>query len=197
MAYFVPFHLSHFFNFTLPLPLCYSLNLTKKLWNERYDITWHYFRHCFSFSCFVFDLTLIRKSLRLNCYLFLHNFLTKITNSFLVTVIKQQIQKKLPYFLSIMSCSINKLKSDLLFNYYPASYSKTTLNIWPNMTASGNDWGIPFAKMLGICQWTGFNEFVNVHSNLQTFDMLPIVNRCSFYMEDAYEFLNEKLIIFL
>ena len=32
--------------------------------------TWYYFRLCFSFSCFVFDLTLIKKSHTLNCYLF-------------------------------------------------------------------------------------------------------------------------------
>ena len=30
-----PIQLSHFVNFTLSLPLSYSLNLTKKLWNER------------------------------------------------------------------------------------------------------------------------------------------------------------------
>ena len=84
--------------------------------------TWYYFRLRFSFSCFVFDLTLIRKSHTLNCYLFLHNFLlkTKITNSFLVTVIVQFTAKmtnleKAIYFLSIRSCSINRLKSHWLF----------------------------------------------------------------------------------
>ena len=53
--------------------------------------TWYYFRLCFSFSCFVFDLTLIKKSHTLKCYSFLHKFLlkTKITNSLLVTVIAQ------------------------------------------------------------------------------------------------------------
>ena len=53
--------------------------------------TWYYFGLCFSFSCFFFDLTLIKKSHTLNCYLFLHNFLLKekITNSLLVTVIAQ------------------------------------------------------------------------------------------------------------
>ena len=53
--------------------------------------TWYFFRLCFSFSCFVFHLTLIKKSHTLNCYSFLHKFLlkTKITNSLLVTVIAQ------------------------------------------------------------------------------------------------------------
>ena len=80
--------------------------------------TWYYFRLRFSFSCFVFDLALIRKSHTLNCcYLFLHNFLlkTKITNSLLVTVIVQFTAKmtnleKAIYFLSIRSCSINRLR---------------------------------------------------------------------------------------
>ena len=86
--------------------------------------TWYYFRLRFSFSCFVFDLTLIRKSHTLNCYLFLHNFLlkTKITNSFLVTVIVQFTTKtinseKATLLLSIMFCSINKQKSHLLFTF--------------------------------------------------------------------------------
>ena len=86
--------------------------------------TWYYFRLCFSFSCSGYDLTLPRKSNTLNCYSFLHKFLlkTKITNSLLVTVIAQFTAKttnseKAIYFLSIMSFSINKLKSHLLFTY--------------------------------------------------------------------------------
>ena len=36
MAFFTPFnYLSHFVNFSLTLPLCYSLDFTKKLQNER------------------------------------------------------------------------------------------------------------------------------------------------------------------
>ena len=52
---------------------------------------WYYFRLCFSFSCFLFNLTLIKKGHTLNCYSFLHKFLlkTKNTNSLLVTVIAQ------------------------------------------------------------------------------------------------------------
>ena len=84
--------------------------------------TSYYFRLCFGFSCFIFDLTLIKKNHTLNCHSFLHKFLlkTKITNSMLVTVIAQFTAKttnseKAIYFLSIMCCSINKLKSHLLF----------------------------------------------------------------------------------
>ena len=86
--------------------------------------TWYYFRFCFSFSCSVFDLTLIKNSHTLNCYSFLHKFLlkTKITNSFLVTVIVQFTTKtinseKATLLLSIMFCSINKQKSHLLFTF--------------------------------------------------------------------------------
>ena len=68
---------------------------------------------------------------------------------------------------------------------------------WSHFKLNINDWLIPFAKILRICQCIGFNEFVNVHSKLQNFDLLPLVHSCSFYMEDAYGFLNEKLIIFL
>ena len=84
--------------------------------------TWYYLRLCFSFISFVFDLTLIKRSHTLNCYSFLHNFLlkTKITISLLVTVIAQFSGRKTNlekgiYFLSIMSFSINKLKSYLFF----------------------------------------------------------------------------------
>ena len=83
---------------------------------------WYYFRLCFSFISFVFDLTLIKRSHTLNCYSFLHKFLlkTKITISLLVTVIAQFPGRKTNsekgiYFLSIMSFSINKLKSYLFF----------------------------------------------------------------------------------
>ena len=70
-----------------------------------------YFRLCFSFSCSDYDLTLIKKSHTLNFYsLFLlmvagvAQFTAKTTNS-----------KKDIYFLSLISCSINKLKSYILF----------------------------------------------------------------------------------
>ena len=84
--------------------------------------TWYYLRLCLSFISFVFDLTLIKRSHTLNCYSFLHKFLlkTKITISLLVTVIAQFPGRKTNsekgiYFLSIMSFSINKLKSYLFF----------------------------------------------------------------------------------
>ena len=70
-----------------------------------------YFRLCFSFSCSDYDLTLIKKSHALNFYsLFLllvagvTQFTAKTTNS-----------EKVIYFLSLISCSINKLKSHILF----------------------------------------------------------------------------------
>ena len=70
-----------------------------------------YFRLCFSFSCYGYDLTLIKKSLTLNFYSFL---------LLLVTVVAQFTAKttnseKAIYFLSLISCSINKLKSHILF----------------------------------------------------------------------------------
>ena len=37
MAFFTPFNSSQFVNFTLSLPMCYSLNFTKKLENEKFD----------------------------------------------------------------------------------------------------------------------------------------------------------------
>ena len=53
--------------------------------------TLYFFRLCFNCSCFVFDLTLIKKNHTLNCYSFLHKLLlkTNITNLLLVTVITQ------------------------------------------------------------------------------------------------------------
>ena len=37
MAFFNPFNSPQFVNFTLSLPMCYSLNFTKKLENEKFD----------------------------------------------------------------------------------------------------------------------------------------------------------------
>ena len=81
-----------------------------------------YFRLCFSFSCSGYDLTLIKKSHTRNCYLFSQKFLlkTKTYKLLLVTVVAQFTAKtanseKAIYFLSLMSCSINKLKSHMLF----------------------------------------------------------------------------------
>ena len=76
---------------------------------------------CFSFSCSGFDLALIKRSHTLNCYQFLQKLLlkTKLTNSFLVIVVAQFTAKTINseeafYFLSFKSCSINKLKSQML-----------------------------------------------------------------------------------
>ena len=70
-----------------------------------------YFRLCFSFTCSDYDLKLIKKSDALNFYsLFLMvvagvtQFTAKTTNS-----------EKDIYFLSLISCSINKLKSHILW----------------------------------------------------------------------------------
>ena len=84
-----------------------------------------YFRLCFSFSCSGYDLTLIKKSHTLNLYSFLLKFLFKnktLQTCLLVTAVGQFIAKttkanseKAFYFLSLMSCSINKLKSHMFF----------------------------------------------------------------------------------
>ena len=75
-----------------------------------------YFRICFNFSCFGYDLTLIKKSNTLNFYSFLQKLLlkTKLTNLLLVPIVGQFTAKttnseKAIYFLSLMSCSINKV----------------------------------------------------------------------------------------
>ena len=83
--------------------------------------TWYYFRLCFSFSCSGYDLTLIKKSHTRNCYLFSQKFLlkTKTYKLLLVTVVAQFTAKtanseKAIYFLSLISCSINKLVSNII-----------------------------------------------------------------------------------
>ena len=127
LAALPPFYLilCTFFIYSLPLPkwcTCSMARMGGVLWCVLPALrTWYYFRLCFSFSCFVFDLTLIKKSLTLNFYSFLHKFLLKIkiTNSLLVTVIaeftvKTTNSEKAICFLSLMSCSINKIKSHLL-----------------------------------------------------------------------------------
>ena len=95
--------------------------------------TWYYFRLCFSFSCSGYDLTLIKKSHTRNCYLFSQKFLlkTKTYKLLLVTVVAQFTAKtanseKAIYFLSLTSCSINKLKSQMLFTYKNFMFSDFT-----------------------------------------------------------------------
>ena len=85
--------------------------------------TWYYFRLCLSFSCFGYDLTVIKRSHIINCHLFLQkSYLNKnkFTNLLLVTVVAQFTAKttnseKAIYFLSFMSYSINKPKPIKLF----------------------------------------------------------------------------------
>ena len=82
-----------------------------------------YFRLCFSFSCSRFDLILIKNSHTLNSYSFLQKFLLKAKTYkilLLITLVLQFTAKitnseKATYFLSLMSSSISKLKSHLLF----------------------------------------------------------------------------------
>ena len=73
-----------------------------------------YFRLCFGFRCCGYELTLIKKSHTLNFYSFflllvtlVAQFTAKATNS-----------EKAIYFLSLISCSMNKLKSHLLFKWF-------------------------------------------------------------------------------
>ena len=70
-----------------------------------------YFRLCFNFRCSDYDVTLIKKSHKLNLYLLfllmvagVDQFTDKVTNS-----------EKDIYFLSLIPCSKNKLKSQILF----------------------------------------------------------------------------------
>ena len=67
---------------------------------------------------------------------------------------------------------------------------------WSHLKLNINDWVIPFPKILRIYQWIGFNEFENVHSKLQIFDMHYLVHPCSFYLEEAYGFLNKNWLFF-
>ena len=97
------------------------LKILKSLF--QFNSSWLAFlRLYFSWSCSGYDLTLIKENHTLNCYLFLQKFLlkTKITYSLLVTVVAQFTAKmtnseKAIYFLSLMPCPINKLKSHMLF----------------------------------------------------------------------------------
>ena len=82
--------------------------------------TWYNFRLCFSFSCSGYGLTLVKKTHTINCYSFLQKLLLKpkIRNS-LVTMVAQITAKtanseKAFYFLSLISCSINKLVSNVI-----------------------------------------------------------------------------------
>ena len=79
---------------------------------------WYYFRFYFSFSCSGYDVTLIKKSHTLNCYLFLQ----KLQTYKLVVGVAEFTAKTINsdiafYFLSLMSYSINKLKFHMLFTF--------------------------------------------------------------------------------
>ena len=111
--------------------------------------TWYYFRLYFSFSCSGYDLILIWKSHTLNYYSFSQKFLLKtetykpFTNSLLVTIIAQFTakttnSKKAIYFLSLMSCLINKLKSHMFFTWKNFMFSDFT---WKKNFCSRKWWG--------------------------------------------------------
>ena len=52
MAFFTHITLPHFVNFSLTLPLCYSINFSKKLYNERKEDLFTYMA-CFSVSRYI------------------------------------------------------------------------------------------------------------------------------------------------
>ena len=81
----------------------------------------HYFlRLCFSFSCSGFDLKLIKEPHIKLLFVFIKVPIKnkKLANSFLVTLVAECYKEttnteKAIYFLSLMSCSINELKSQM------------------------------------------------------------------------------------
>ena len=105
---------------------------------------WYYFRHFFGFSCSGYDLTLIIKSHTLNCYWFLLKFLSKVKTYKLVVgncaqfIVKSTNSERPIYFLSLMSCSTNKLKFHMLFTCKNFKFSDLT---WEKNICSRNWWG--------------------------------------------------------
>ena len=80
----------------------------------------HFLRLCFSFSCSGFDFKLIKEPHIKLLFVFIKVPIKnkKLTNSLLVTVVAKCYKEttnteKLIYFLSLMSCSINELKSQM------------------------------------------------------------------------------------
>ena len=123
-----------------------------------------YFRLCFSFSCSGYDLTLIKKSHTLNFYLFflllvnvVAQFTAKTTNS-----------EKAIYFLSLISCSISKLKSHFLFTC--KSFTKILFSdlTWKKFFAPGNCRGLappsPALSPISLWHWVFYQE--NFNENL-------------------------------
>ena len=83
---------------------------------------WHYFRLGFSFGCSGYHLTVIKKSQVLSYRSLLQKFSlkTEIYNLLLVNMVSQFTSKtinfrKVVYFLSLMSYSLNKPRSQILF----------------------------------------------------------------------------------
>ena len=100
----------------------YIMNERSKIWKSlKYLAIQHwlvgisknmiYFRLCFSFRYSGYDLTLIKKTHALSFYSF---FLLLVTVVVQFTA-KTTNSEKAIYFLSLISCSISKLKSQFLF----------------------------------------------------------------------------------
>ena len=122
--------------------------------------TWYYFRLCFSFSCSGYDLTLIKKSHTRNCYLFSQKFLlkTKTYKLLLVTVVAQFTAKtanseKAIYLLSLISCSINKLVSNVIhmLKLYVFQFYVEKNNLLQEMVGEGGGWSPPSSLSLWPC----------------------------------------------
>ena len=80
----------------------------------------HFLRLCFSFSCSGFDFKLIKEPHIKLLFVFIKVPIKnkKLKNSLLVTVVAECYKEttnteKVIYFLSLMSCSINELKSQM------------------------------------------------------------------------------------
>ena len=93
-----------------------------------------YFRLCFSFRYSGYDLTLIKKTHALSFYSF---FLLLVTVVVQFTA-KTTNSEKAIYFLSLISCSISKLKSHFLFTC--KSFTKILFSdlTWKKFFAPGN-----------------------------------------------------------
>ena len=88
---------------------------------------WYYFRFYFSFSCSGYDLTLIKKSHTLNCYLFLQKLQTYKLVVGVAEFTAKTINSDIAFhFLSLMSYSINKLKFHMLFTFKNFMFSDFT-----------------------------------------------------------------------
>ena len=91
---------------------------------------WYHEWLCFSFSCSGYDLTLIKKGHTLNCKLV-------VSNCGSSTYCLNDKLRKAICFLSLMFCSINKLKSHMLFTCNNFMFSDFT---WKKKFCSRKWW---------------------------------------------------------